>query len=83
MMKNAQNQLQGYVRGFIGDNAGSDAGCNDTSSSILFNQDPVLLLENVDNNMSYSLDLKWVLCPVANPGLGAGTASTTLNVIWQ
>lgn len=83
MMKNAQNQLQGYVRGFIGDNASIDAGCNDAPSSMFFNQNPITLISNKPNNAAYSLDLKWVLCPIANPGLGEGTASTTLNIIWN
>ena len=81
-MSNANGEKQGEIRGFIGTTAGSDAGCVDKSSSMIFNGAEYSLF-NVSNNVSFNVPLKWVLCPVPNPGLDKGNASAELDIIWK
>ncbi|AHG22939.2 hypothetical protein Z042_20525 [Chania multitudinisentens RB-25] len=83
VMSNGQNQAQGTVRGFIGNGADADAGCNDAATSIHFGNPAKSLLANAASNQSHTIPLKWVLCPNATPVLGEGRASATLDIIWQ
>ncbi|CAA0356058.1 TPA: hypothetical protein R1B10_002673 [Klebsiella pneumoniae] len=72
----------GSVRGFLGENAGSEAGCVNKNTSILMDGTPKPL-RTITNNSSWSEPLFWVLCPKsdANPGLASATA--TLELYWQ
>ncbi|AHG22940.1 hypothetical protein Z042_20530 [Chania multitudinisentens RB-25] len=83
VMSNGQNQAQGTVRGFIGNGADADVGCNDAATSIHFGSPAKSLLANAASNQSHTIPLKWVLCPNATPVLGEGRASATLDIIWQ
>lgn len=82
-MTNSQGTTLGAVRGFIGTNADTDAGCNDTATSIHFGASATNLLTAAANNTSHTLPLKWVLCPSSSAVPGQGTASATLDIIWQ
>lgn len=82
-MINQQGETQGSVRGFIGTNADNEAGCNNAVTSIHFDTAPRSLLTAVANNQAYTIPLKWVLCPVSSAAPGQGTASATLDIIWQ
>lgn len=82
-MLNSQGEIQGNVRGFVGINADNDTGCNDTDTSMHFGSEPKSLLSNVANNQTHSIPLKWVLCPTQSAAPGQGTASATLDFIWQ
>ncbi|HDC4393625.1 TPA: hypothetical protein O8L60_004619 [Enterobacter cloacae] len=83
LMSNVQNQSLGTVRGFVGNTADSDAGCNDASSSIHFGAPAKNLLTHVGSNQSYSIPLKWVLCPDQQAVPGTGTANAILNLNWR
>lgn len=83
VMSNLENQSLGTVRGFIGNSADGDAGCNDAVTSVHFGAPAKNLLTGVGNNQSYSIPLKWVLCPDQQAVPGAGTASAILNINWR
>lgn len=83
VMSNSQNQTLGTVRGFIGTNADSEAGCNNAATSVHFGAPAQRLLKTAANNRGHIIPLKWVFCPVSSAPPGEGTASATLDIIWQ
>lgn len=82
MMSNSKGEKQGTVRGFIGVNAESDAGCSDKVSSVRFDATTVSLKSGAKNNQSHNFPLIWVLCSKQSAQPGEGKANAILNINW-
>ena len=73
--------IAGDIRGFIGANAATDAGCTDKGSSLRMDKTKVAL-RTVTSTQSWSDPLVWVLCPRETAEPGPATATATLDVNW-
>lgn len=71
----------GDIRGFLGANAATDAGCTDKASSVRMDSTKAAL-RTVTSTQSWSDPLVWVLCPRMSAEPGPATAAVTLDVIW-
>jgi hypothetical protein len=73
--------IVGDIRGFLGANAATDAGCATNASSVPMNSTKVEL-RSISGNEIWSEPLVWVLCPKATVEPGRATAAGTIDVYW-
>lgn len=71
----------GTIRGFLGANGVTEAGCNDAPSSIYIDGSSHFLT-SVSNNGSSSVPITWTLCPTPNPEPGVATAILAIEIDW-
>lgn len=81
MISTAGGGIAGDIRGFLGVNAVTDAGCTTTASSVRMDNTRVAL-RTVVSTQSWSDPLVWVLCPRTMAEPGPATAAVTLDVNW-
>ncbi|WMT12462.1 hypothetical protein [Serratia fonticola] len=73
--------IVGDIRGFLGANAATDAGCATNASSVPMDSTKVGL-RSISGNESWSEPLVWVLCPKATAEPGRATAAASIDVYW-
>ena len=71
----------GTIRGFLGTNGVTEAGCNDASSS-MYMDGSSHFLTSVSRNGTSNVPVTWTLCPVANPEPGLATAGLAIEIDW-
>ncbi|CNF67570.1 hypothetical protein OP862_17670 [Yersinia massiliensis] len=81
LLSTVGGSIAGDIRGFIGANATSDAGCTDKASSLRMDNTKVAL-RSVTSTESWFDPLVWVLCPRDTAEPGPATATATLEVNW-
>ena len=81
MISTAGGGIAGDIRGFLGANAATDAGCTTKASSLQMDSTQVAL-RNISNSESWSDPLVWVLCPRATAEPGPASAAATIDVNW-
>jgi hypothetical protein len=77
----ADASVSGDIRGFLGVNATTDAGCTNKASSVPMDSS-AFGLHTVTSTQSWSDPLVWVLCPRPTAEPGPATAAATIDVNW-
>lgn len=71
----------GTIRGFLGANGVTEAGCNDASSS-MYMDGSSHFLTSVSKNGSSNVPVTWTLCPIPNSEPGLATAGLAIEIDW-
>jgi len=77
----ADASVSGDIRGFLGVNAATDAGCTNKASSVPMDSS-AFGLHTLTSTQSWSDPLVWVLCPRPTAEPGPATAAATIDVNW-
>lgn len=81
MISTAGGGIAGDIRGFLGANAATDAGCTTKGSSLKMDSTKAAL-RSISANDNWSDPLVWVLCPRPTAEPGPATAAATIDVNW-
>lgn len=81
MISTVGGGIAGDIRGFLGANAATEAGCTDRASSLQMDSTQVAL-RRVNSSESWSDPLVWVLCPRITAQPGPATAAATIEINW-
>ncbi|WP_260514838.1 fimbrial protein [Serratia fonticola] len=81
MISTVGGGVAGDIRGFLGANATTDAGCTTKGSSLKMDSTKAAL-RSISANANWSDPLVWVLCPRATAEPGPATAAATIDVNW-
>lgn len=77
----AAGSIAGDIRGFLGQRASAEAGCNDQSSSVRMDNTPAPL-RTISGPENWSENLIWVLCPRQDANPGPASATAVLELDW-